>query len=253
MRRRAPGEKVDHLRLDRLQELLPLARKMARWAKDHLEELKKADPTIPEGLHDRAADNWRPLLAIADIVGRDWPIRGRTVAQLLTVSGETESPIGELLLKDIRVIFERLRADRLPSVDICRHLESMEERPWREWKRGRAISPNRLGRLLSPFGIHSRTIRLPDGSTPKGYPLQEFEDAFRRYIAPNETPQRHNPAGTNPSEEMEGIGSRQEVHLRGGDVADQEQGDLDEEEFLRREREAIQEEGAIPPASSQDP
>jgi hypothetical protein len=31
-----------------------------------------SDPQLPSELHDRAADNWRPLIAIADACGHDW-------------------------------------------------------------------------------------------------------------------------------------------------------------------------------------
>ena len=41
-------------------------RKAARWVKDNLEALRRADPEVPQELHDRACDNWRPLIAIAD-------------------------------------------------------------------------------------------------------------------------------------------------------------------------------------------
>jgi hypothetical protein len=34
---------------------------------------KQADPDVPAGLHDRAADCRRPLLAIADAASGDWP------------------------------------------------------------------------------------------------------------------------------------------------------------------------------------
>ena len=35
-------------------------------------ELRVADPPVPAELHDRAADNWRPLLAIADAAGANF-------------------------------------------------------------------------------------------------------------------------------------------------------------------------------------
>ena len=43
--------------------------KAARWALDHLAKLRAADPQIPTALNDRAADNWRILLVIADEAG----------------------------------------------------------------------------------------------------------------------------------------------------------------------------------------
>jgi putative DNA primase/helicase len=76
--RRRRDEEVERLRLDRLDEFVPIARRCARWAADHLAQLDRADPLVPGELHDRAADNWRPLLAIADLSGGDWPERART-------------------------------------------------------------------------------------------------------------------------------------------------------------------------------
>ncbi|HEV3455933.1 MAG TPA: DUF3631 domain-containing protein [Thermoanaerobaculia bacterium] len=73
MRRRAPGEHIERLRFDRPGGFEELRRRAARWAADHLAALRGADPEMPGELDDRAADNWRPLLAIADLVGREWP------------------------------------------------------------------------------------------------------------------------------------------------------------------------------------
>jgi hypothetical protein len=67
LRRRRPDEPIKSLRLDRTGELEGLSRKAARWATDHAPELAAADPTMPDGIIDRVADNWRPLLAVADL------------------------------------------------------------------------------------------------------------------------------------------------------------------------------------------
>jgi len=42
------------------------------WAADNFGKLADPDPKMPD-LNDRAADNWHPLLAIADLVGGTWP------------------------------------------------------------------------------------------------------------------------------------------------------------------------------------
>ena len=55
-----------------LRQLDPLRHRTARWVADHLPALRVADPAIPEELHDRQADNWRPLVAIADEAGGTW-------------------------------------------------------------------------------------------------------------------------------------------------------------------------------------
>ncbi len=68
MRRKAPRDAVSasartELRRDHSQ------RKIARYVKDNVESIRECEPSIPTSLNDRAADNWRPLLAIADTIG----------------------------------------------------------------------------------------------------------------------------------------------------------------------------------------
>ena len=87
MKRKGPGQKVKKLLINGGGEFLTLRQKMARWSEDHLEELREANPGMPESLNDRAQDNWFPLLAIADLCGGgEWPKRAREAALIL--SGE---------------------------------------------------------------------------------------------------------------------------------------------------------------------
>jgi Protein of unknown function (DUF3631) len=58
MRRRAAGEHVERLRLDRAGGFEDLRRRAARWAADRLGELRGADPEVPSELGDRAADGF---------------------------------------------------------------------------------------------------------------------------------------------------------------------------------------------------
>ena len=50
-----------------------LARKLARWAADHLKPIAACDPPLPRGARNRLADNWRPLFQIAHTLGAHWP------------------------------------------------------------------------------------------------------------------------------------------------------------------------------------
>ena len=77
MKRKPKMQPVEKLRGNRDYGFRELARKCARWAQDHVEALKDAEPVMPEVLHDRAQDNWEPLIAIADAAGGDWPKRAR--------------------------------------------------------------------------------------------------------------------------------------------------------------------------------
>jgi hypothetical protein len=50
-------------------------------------------------------------------------------------------------------------------------------------KSRKPLTKNRLAALLRPFKIHSGSIRLDEGRTPKGYRRRAFEDAFARYLS----------------------------------------------------------------------
>jgi len=178
LRRKLDGEQVQRLRLDR-NDFDEIKRKCARWGEDNYQAVHEADPATPAGLHDRAADNWTPLLAIADLC--DWRDKAEVAALILSGADDSES-IDTILLKDIRAIFTEQHTDRLASQRLCDLLAEIDDRPWAEWNRGRPITTNRLAGRLKAFGIHSKTTRLPDGDRLKGYELKSFEDAFTRYI-----------------------------------------------------------------------
>jgi hypothetical protein len=180
LRRRRVDEAIEPFRFDRTDHLDRLARMAARWAADNAERIGRAEPDMPASLFNRAADNWRPLLAIADAAGGEWAARARRAAQSAT-AGDDES-VRALLLADIRAIFAERTVDRLASADLVEALVAIEGRPWAEWKAGKPITPNGLARMLAPFRIVPGTIRIP-GDTRKGYQLAHFEDTFARYLA----------------------------------------------------------------------
>lgn len=192
LRRRRSDERVEEFRFDRTTSLDQLARKVARWAKDNAKGLRGADPDMPIGVFNRMADNWRPLLAIADAVGGEWPARARAAAQSFLATADDDQSARVILLSDIRDVLALRGNDRIASADLVSALIGLEERPWAEWKSGKAISANGLARLLAPFGIQPSTIRIGD-ETPKGYMVSQFEDAFARYLASGvEDFNRHN-------------------------------------------------------------
>src|SRR5260221_12392097 len=52
-----------------------LCRKLARWTQVHFAILQACNPPMPPSAYNRLADNWRPLFAIAQAAGGDWPRR----------------------------------------------------------------------------------------------------------------------------------------------------------------------------------
>ena len=179
LKRKLPTEIVQKLPKDAVTAFEVLRRKCARWADDHLQELREAQPNVPKELNDGAQDNWEPLLAIADLCGADWGERARKVARRL--SGEDDDQtFGVLLLHDIREAFDMEATDRLSSSEIVSFLSAMEERPWPEYYHGKAITPRGVARLLEPFKIKPRQVVLRNMRV-QGYHRAQFEHAWRRY------------------------------------------------------------------------
>jgi hypothetical protein len=149
-----------------------------RWAADNDAALRGGDPDVGE-LQNRVADNWRPLFAVADAAGGEWPKRMREIATA-AVAARSEQSIKVQLLTDIKAAFETKGTDKMFPETLIEYLTSLEDRPWVEWKNGRLLSKAQLGRLLSSFEIISQTIRI-DSKAARGYRLKAFEDAFARY------------------------------------------------------------------------
>jgi putative DNA primase/helicase len=180
MQRRRRDEPLAELREDRCEHLDQLARKCCRWAEDNAGLLTDIDPEMGD-LINRGGDNWRPLFAIADLIGFDWPARIRQAA--LALAPRDSESTGPMLLADIKAAFDNKATDRFSSIEICEALAAMEGRPWAEWKVGKPLTPNQLARLLKPFGVIPDSVRIGT-RTPKGYYRHQFDEVWRRYLAP---------------------------------------------------------------------
>lgn len=181
MKRKRAEDRTVPLREDRL-DLVEIRQQCQRWADDNIEALRAADPSIPPGLHDRAADNWRSLFAIADAAGQNWSVDARKASLALSGQSEDEAA-GTQLLTDIRACFDRQENPErsILSSALVEHLGGMEDRPWSEWRQGKPITAPQIARLLKAFDIRPRTVR--NGTqTAKGYLHEQFEDTFARYL-----------------------------------------------------------------------
>ena len=199
LQRKRPTEKQERLRFDRLGEFEPLRSRAARWATDLIEQVCAADPDIPpEIMNDRARDNWRPLIAIADAAGGDWPRLARDTARAMAVEAPDSESAGTLLLGDLNLLFKD-DIDRLTSDEIIQALNEMESRPWAEWRRGNPLTKVGLSHLLRPFGIKPQKWR-EGNNTLRGYLRSDFDDAFARYLVNNSPHSPHSTESTTCSE-----------------------------------------------------
>lgn len=182
MKRKGTHEKVEKFRRNKLHIFHELKQRAARWAEDNFEKAQTMEPTLPEGLNDRAADNWTPLFIIAELAGGPWPEIAEKTAIVISGGEDYEDAIGVMLLADIQIYFQQNKTDRVSSEGLEKYLKELEDRPWPEYINGKHISKTRIAKILKPFGPKPKTIRLESGKTPKGYKLDDFEDAFSHYL-----------------------------------------------------------------------
>ena len=181
MRRMAPDQHPEHRRIDRDQGFLEILRKCARWAADHMDALRAADPEIP--VTGRKANCWRPLCAIADAAGGKWPGKARAAAQALSEIDDDAEAIGVQLLGHIKLVFDSTKAEAIWSEDLLRHLHAMTEAPWCEYGRQRKpISSRQLATLLRPFGIVAGQV-WKEETNKRGYTSEQFSSVWRRYLS----------------------------------------------------------------------
>lgn len=154
----------------------------------------KSDPEMPANLRNRIADNWRPLISIADTLG--WGEQARE-AMGIFVREFQDADAKILLLSDIRKVFDTSKLDRLPSKTLLAALHDLDS-DWNEFHgiRG-AQQPHKfketeLASMLREFKIGPCTIwpshRTAKSRSAKGYRRSHFEEAWRAYVADDGTP-----------------------------------------------------------------
>jgi hypothetical protein len=159
----------------------PLRQRCERWADQNLDLLYGASPELPDGMINRAAEVWWALLAIADAVGGEWPARARATAGALSTGGDDRDERDDrvLLLADIQGAFGE--EETLATATLLETLNGLEESPWGARRRGEGIDARGLAKLLRPFGVKPRQVRVGE-RTLKGYHRDQFEEAFARHL-----------------------------------------------------------------------
>jgi hypothetical protein len=173
LRKKRANETVEGWGMHRHKKLEALRKRIERWAKDSLPGLKAARPDMPAELKNRNRDNWRPLIAIADAAGGEWPERARKIAVAMS-DGQSKSTPGRLLLAAIRSIFEDEQADKIRSEKIVSALNASGH--------PEITSPHDLASGLKEFGIAPKQIRFGDVGA-KGYQRSQFEPVWARCLA----------------------------------------------------------------------
>ena len=181
------NKRLPELRADRDPVGDELRRKAARWGDDHIDELRNADPKVGELIH-RGADVWRPLFAIADAAGGDWPAKIREAQLALAVSAakvSTGDTLGVELLRDCRQVFrDKGNSDQMKSTDLDAALLELPERPWPTVSKGKEMTTQWRGKRLQKYGIRTKPLRFDDdnGKQYRGYRRVDFDEAWNAYL-----------------------------------------------------------------------
>ncbi len=180
MRRRAPNEIVEPYRRRLFEaEGHAIRERLADWMAGIAGDLADVWPVMPDGIHDRDADVWEPLIAIADAAGGDWPeVARRNAVTLVTHSKAGTPSLGIKLLSDLRTIFEGHK--QLSTDVILQRLNDLEESPWGDL-RGKALDSRGLARRLDKYNVKPKLIRVYD-KVCRGYTAEDLQDPWSRYL-----------------------------------------------------------------------
>jgi len=182
MQRATGKEKRERLQRQHYERTLTTRRKLCRWALDNEGLIAGKDIMPPEIENSRAMDNWIPLFAVADAIGGEWPELCKVAyVRIHTVEESEDDSITTMLLTDIKQVFDKFDGDRVFSADLAEALAAMEDRPWATWSRGKPMTTNALSGRLKEFKIKPADIRIRSVNK-KGYLLENFTDAFNRYV-----------------------------------------------------------------------
>jgi len=180
MRRRSPGEHVEPYRR-RVHESAgtDLHDELVAWAQTVTDRVRGAWPEMPDGITDRPADVWEPLLAVADAAGGHWPETARDACvKLARVAENREASLGVKLLADLRTVFAD--SDALHTETILEALHKLDESPWADM-RGKPLDPRGLARRLKQYEVGSVDVKLADVNR-KGYRREHLWDTWTRYL-----------------------------------------------------------------------
>jgi putative DNA primase/helicase len=214
LRRRLKTEKITPIRYLDSEALKTLKSDIVRWCKDNGKKIWQARPAVPETLNDRAAENWEPLMAIAQIAGGDWPKKARDAALAKGLTEDEADSVILYLLRSLRTIWDNPDVKKLDDGDFIRTpdllcmLNDDETAPWADWKKGdvKRLSARKLSNLLREYSVHAERLQVARGDNPHGYRLSKLQPLFDRYLdeepppedSPNGSGQKPPKAGPSP-------------------------------------------------------
>ena len=194
-----PDEKVEPFEHADDFEFAMLRRQLMRFATDNAATLKTAQPTFPAGMNNRAQANWKLLLAIAELAGGVWPQQAHEAAEQLNRSGR--QPSDRVRLLAVLAASETFRkTGQITSEKVVAELCRNPLDIWVAYNKGGLITQRQVAALLDAFDIHPVSLhptKRKDFSR-QGYRLEQFTDAFARYLPEDPIIQSPRPTKASP-------------------------------------------------------
>jgi hypothetical protein len=156
---------------------------IVRWASNVVLE---QEPDLT-GLNNRYADNWRPLIAIADALDRGEKVFG--VAKAMTTKLHEHSESMQFRI-DTRRIFKMMGVDRIRRELLQTELHKFDT--WNDWGRPMSLTRNELSALIRIIGVKpAHTIqrkgsRKERGASEWGWYDTDFKEAWKNCPEENE-------------------------------------------------------------------
>lgn len=183
LRRKLINDEIQSFRRYSMDETNELIRKCIRFRNDSLEQIKTVKLVLSGLQDDRMVDNWEPLFSIACLAGDEWMQHAKDAAVFLSKTDNEPLSVGVELLQDIKNIFTIKDLWGMYTYELIQELCSDLEAPWLTYNNGKQLTPRQLAKKLKDFDIYSKDMRLPPfNKNLKGYLLEDFTEAFDRYI-----------------------------------------------------------------------
>ena len=185
MRRKFKNETVERFIMAKAKgETAPVEKACEEWAASHQNQVAE----VYEGMDlpflvDREAELWLPLFSVCRVAApHRYEELEKTARKLAGHKNSDEAgDHGIRLLSDIRAIFSKLGQECIQTFELLCQLNAIDDAPWSEYRRGKALNAPALATLLRPFGVQPSNHRFGD-LVRKGYLMDDFTEAFERYL-----------------------------------------------------------------------
>lgn len=177
LRRKMVNESIETIPSDYFEQKEPLRNYLATWAANAKFDLFAGD--LPAGGSDRAKDNWRPLMIVAQQAGGLWPDKIEAAFTVMEVGKQSMKSvaIGTELLADVQRIMIGGHYGEISASELRNKLVWLEDSEWGQINHGREITQKWLSKTLKSYGVETHRKREANV-----YKFDDLNEAFSRYL-----------------------------------------------------------------------